>query len=80
MKVYDMKAPKKAANLSLNSDLLAQAKALNINISSTVEKSLAEEVRKHKEAAWLENNQEAIEEQNRFIKKHGLFSDQYRVF
>lgn len=80
MKVYDMKAPKKAANLSLNSDLLAQAKALNINISSTVEKSLAEEVRKQKEAAWLENNQEAIEEQNRFIKKHGLFSDQYRVF
>nr|WP_318024162.1 type II toxin-antitoxin system CcdA family antitoxin [Ghiorsea bivora] len=80
MKVYDMKAPKKAANLSLNSDLLAQAKALNINISSTVEKSLAEEVRKHKEAAWLKENKEAIEEQNRFIKKHGLFSDKYRVF
>jgi len=80
MKVYDMKAPKKAANLSLNSDLLAQAKAFNINISSTVEKALAEEVRKHKEAAWLENNQAAIEEYNQRIAKSGLCLDKYRAF
>ena len=80
MKVYDVKAQKKAANLSLNSDLLAQAKAFNINISATVEKSLAEEVRKRKEIAWLEDNKAAIEEYNQRIEQHGLFSDKYRVF
>ena len=80
MKVYDVKAQKKAANLSLNSDLLAQAKAFNINISATVEKSLAEEVRKRKEIAWLEDNKAAIEEYNQRIEQHGLFSGKYRVF
>ncbi len=80
MKVYDIKAPKKAANLSLNSDLLAQAKAFNINISATVEKSLAEEVRKHKEAAWLKENKKAIEEYNQRIEQHGLCLDKYRAF
>lgn len=80
MQMYDPKAQKKATNLSLNSDLLAQAKALHINISATVEKSLVEEVRKRKEEAWLEENKTAIISSNQFVEKHGGFSDQYRVF
>ncbi len=38
--LYDDKAPKKAANLSVNSDLLMRSKALNINLSSTLEQAL----------------------------------------
>ena len=37
---YSTQAPKKAANLSLNSELLAEAKRLNINLSATMEKAL----------------------------------------
>ncbi len=35
---YSTHAPKKATNLSLNSELLAEAKRLNINLSATMEK------------------------------------------
>ena len=33
--LYDFEAPKKATNLSLNSDLLKRSRALNINLSAT---------------------------------------------
>ncbi|WP_336918100.1 type II toxin-antitoxin system CcdA family antitoxin, partial [Vibrio cholerae] len=35
---FSTQAPKKATNLSLNSELLAEAKRLNINLSATMEK------------------------------------------
>lgn len=38
--IYDENAIKKASNLSINSDLLRQAKALNINLSATLEAAL----------------------------------------
>ena len=38
--LYDFDAPKKATNLSLNSDLLKKTKALNINLSATLEQAL----------------------------------------
>jgi len=78
--VYDDQAKKKATNLSINSDLLLQAKQLKINISATLESSLTKEVRKRKEAAWLAENKEALLASNKFVEKHGVFSDQYRVF
>ena len=36
---FNAQAPKKPTNLSLNSDLLAEAKRLNINLSATLEKA-----------------------------------------
>uniref|UniRef100_UPI003F58F8D1 type II toxin-antitoxin system CcdA family antitoxin n=1 Tax=Vibrio cholerae TaxID=666 RepID=UPI003F58F8D1 len=73
-------APKKATNLSLNSELLAEAKRLNINLSATMEKALEKEVSSRLKAEWLEQNAEAIEACNELTEKHGLFSDSYRVF
>jgi len=79
-RLYNPQAQKKAANLSINSDLLAQAKQFNINLSATLEKSLAQEVSKRKEEVWLEENQASIEEYNQRIAKHGLFSEHLRLF
>ena len=78
--VFDTSAKKKATNLSLNSDLLAEAKRLQINLSATMEKALAEEVRLRKEKQWLEENRQAIESCNELVEKSGMFSDAYRVF
>jgi antitoxin CcdA len=69
-----MDAPKKATNLSVNSDLLRQAKEYGINLSATFEKSLEEMVRKEKEKRWLEENKEAIEENNRRVAERGTFA------
>jgi antitoxin CcdA len=72
--IYSTDAPKKATNLSINSDLLRQAKAYGINLSAALEKSLEEMVRKEKEKRWLEENREAIEENNRRIAERGTFA------
>ncbi|MEF1257108.1 MULTISPECIES: type II toxin-antitoxin system CcdA family antitoxin [unclassified Vibrio] len=77
---YSTNAPKKATNLSLNSELLAEAKRLNINLSATMEKALEKEVKQQLKAEWLKQNAEAIEACNDLTVKHGLFSDSYRVF
>lgn len=78
--VFDASAPKKPANLSINSDLLQQAKELNINLSQTLELRLAEILRDEKRRNWLEENREAMEEYNQRIKTHGVFSDGLRQF
>ncbi|ENM5727879.1 type II toxin-antitoxin system CcdA family antitoxin [Vibrio mimicus] len=77
---FRTQAPKKATNLSLNSELLAEAKRLNINLSATMEKALEKEVSSRLKAEWIEQNAEAIEACNELTEKHGLFSDSYRVF
>ncbi len=77
---FSTQAPKKATNLSLNSELLAEAKRLNINLSATMEKALEKEVSSRLKAEWLEKNAEAIEACNELTEKYGLFSDSYRVF
>ena len=75
---FDEKAPKKATNLSVNSDLLSKSRALNINLSATLENALAQQVRKAARAEWLNENKEAINEINELSEKYGLFSDSYR--
>jgi len=77
---YNANAPKKATNISLNSDLVRQAKAYGINLSAMLEERLKEEIRKRKEQEWIEENREAIESQNRYIEKYGAFSDHFRAF
>lgn len=78
--IYNPNAPKKAANLSINSDLLQQAKELRINLSHTFEESLADIVARRKEELWLEENREGIEDYNRSIERRGVFSHGLRRF
>lgn len=72
--------PKKAANLTVRADLLEEARARKINLSHTLEVALAAELKRQREAEWLEQNKEAIEAYNREIAEHGLFSDGFRQF
>ena len=74
------KPSKKATNLSLSSDLLAEAKRLNINLSATMEKALKQEVSERLSEEWLENNSDAVNACNKLTESFGLFSDAYRKF
>jgi len=78
--IYNPNAPKKAANLSINSELLQQAKELGINLSQSLEETLADKVARRKEELWLEENREAIEDYNRTIERRGIFSHGLRRF
>jgi antitoxin CcdA len=72
--------PKKAANLTVRADLLEDARAYKINLSQTLETALTAELKKRREAEWLEQNKEAIAAYGRFVEEHGLLSDHYRNF
>ena len=68
-------APKKAVNLSINSDLLRQARELKINLSKMLEAGLERMIREERARRWQEENREAIEAHNKFVEKYGLFND-----
>jgi len=72
--------PKKAANLTVRADLLEEARARKINLSQTLEVALAAELKRQREAEWLEQNKEAIAAYNREIAEYGLWSDGLRQF
>jgi antitoxin CcdA len=72
--------PKKAVNLTVRADFIDAAKGYNVNLSQTLENALAAELKKRREAEWLEQNQAAIEAYNRHVEKHGLLSDRFRTF
>ena len=73
-------ATKKAANLSINSELLNQAKALHINLSATLERALAEAIRDKQRQQWLQENGQSIADYNQRIEAEGCFSDSLRNF
>ena len=77
---YDTKAPKKAANLSINADLLNRARELDINLSATLEQALVEVVKQRQRERWLAVNRDAIATYNDHVEKHGAFSDGMRTF
>jgi len=78
--IFNPKAPKKSTNLSINSDLLAQAKQNNINLSRALEQRLVEMLLEENRCKWREENKEAIEAYNRRIEASGVFSDNLRKF
>jgi len=78
--LYDKSASKKAANLSINSDLLQKAKNLHINLSQALEQRLIELLLKEKRREWMAENQAAIEYYNRRIEAEGVFSEGLRRF
>jgi antitoxin CcdA len=78
--LYDTNTPKKATNVTINGDLLKQAKAYKINLSQSFEKHLSDLVRKEKERRWLEENAEAIALRNKLVEERGVFSDAFRRF
>jgi len=78
--LYNENAPKKPTNLTVNTDLLSQAKALNVNISSILESALIETLKQKKREKWLLDNADAIQSYNEVIEQNGLFSDGIRTF
>lgn len=78
--LYDQNAPKKPTNLSINSDLLAKARALKINLSASLEQALRQELAQAEAARWADENKAAVTAYNAFVEKHGCFGDEFREF
>jgi antitoxin CcdA len=71
---------RKPTNVSLPAQLVAEAEALNINLSRACEAGLAEAVADARRKRWLEANREALDFWNAEIERDGLPLDAYRQF
>jgi len=78
--IYDERAAKQSTNLSINSDLLRQAREFKLNVSRAAEERLVELVRAEKERQLREELAESFRIYNEHIEKYGLFSDGMRTF
>lgn len=74
------KTLKKATNLTLNTEVLAEAKKLGINISKACDAFLESLVKQEKERRWKLENTEFIASYNKTIEDEGLPLDSWRTF
>ena len=63
-------ARKRGTNVSLRSDLVAEAREMGINLSGACEDGLAKAVKAEKERRRLEDNAEGIRKFNEFVEKN----------
>ena len=74
------KTPRKATNLTLDAQAIADAKELGINISAACEEGLVVAISKARGEEWLRENRSAIDSFNAYVDKHGIPLAQYRQF
>ena len=77
------KAPKpqrKATNLSLDQRVVAEAKELELNVSRIAEEAISDAVRAERNRRWKEENREALQSSNEWVRKNGLPLAKYRPF
>ena len=74
------KMPRKATNLTLNAQAIADAKELGINISAACEQGLVVAISKARGEKWLRENHAALESFNAYVDKHGIPLAKYRQF
>lgn len=74
------KPTRKPANLSLDSALFKEAKALGINVSRAAESGIAAAVKLHKQESWLKENAKALASSNAYVEANGLPLARHRQF
>jgi antitoxin CcdA len=74
------RSQKKAVNLSINRELLNQARSADLNLSSILEAALEQRLRQQARERWLTENRAGIEAYNEQVERDGVFSDGLRAF
>ena len=73
-------AVRQAANLSIDADLMKEAKGLDVNLSRAAEAGIAEAVAAEKARLWKIENRAAIESWNAYVEEHGIPLAEFRQF
>ena len=76
---YDLAARKRPVNLTLNEDLVAQARSVTGNLSAVIESLLADflAAEKQRRAGEAQMVRATVATWNRFAEKHGSFADEH---
>ena len=75
-----MSSSRKSANLTIDAQLVDEAKALKVNLSRAAQDGIARAIAKEKAKQWQEENAEAIQSSNEYVEKYGLPLEKYRLF
>ncbi|MBC7833154.1 MAG: type II toxin-antitoxin system CcdA family antitoxin [Hyphomicrobium sp.] len=62
---------KKAVNLTIDAELLAEARAAGTNLSNVLETALKEQLKQQRWQKWREDNSAAIEASNAQLERDG---------
>ncbi|HWE05951.1 MAG TPA: type II toxin-antitoxin system CcdA family antitoxin [Rhizomicrobium sp.] len=71
-------ARRRSANVSIDADVLREAKAMKINLSRTLEDALRGLLREEQLRRFDEDHREAFQSYNEFIAENGLWGEEYR--
>ena len=71
---------RKDINVTLDAVLLAEAKALCINVSQAEKAGVPQAVATKREELWLTANREALESSNAYVEQNGLPLVHHRYF
>jgi antitoxin CcdA len=72
--------PRKPTNISLASDIIEEARELNINVSRACERGLVEAIGEARRRLWLKENEAALASSNAFVEANGLPLRRHRRF
>jgi antitoxin CcdA len=73
-------SPRRSTNLSLEAELVAEARRLGLNLSRAAEAGIRRAVAEEAARRWQEENAEGIRQMNAYVEAHGLPLARYRLF
>ncbi len=76
---YNQDAPRRPVNLSLNSDLVARARAERLNLSAIAEAAIRRAVEERAAARFREEIAQSIAEHDAYLAEYGSFADAVRA-
>jgi antitoxin CcdA len=80
MRKIALNAIRQPANLSIDSNLMREAKGLDVNVSRAAEAGIAEAVAAEKTRLWKLENRATMDAWNSYIEKNGIPLEEYRQF
>ncbi|AGB43821.1 post-segregation antitoxin (ccd killing mechanism protein) encoded by the F plasmid [Mesorhizobium australicum WSM2073] len=80
MRKIALNAIRQPANLSIDSNLMREAKGLDVNVSRAAEAGIAEAVAAEKGRLWKLENRTTMDAWNDYIDKNGIPLEEYRQF
>lgn len=80
MNLHRPPVDRETVELSIDTSLVADAKAFGFDVSEIAEAALRRQVAQERARRWVEENREAIEANNARIEREGLWCDDYRLF
>jgi antitoxin CcdA len=80
MRKIALNAIRQPANLSIDSNLMREAKGLDVNVSRAAEAGIAEAVAAEKTRLWKLENRATMDAWNEYVAKHGIPLEDSRQF